>query len=399
MLIQRGYKTELGPNNKQRSAFLLHSDAARFAYNWGLARRKEYYAETGKTLNFYALKREFNGEKQVHNTWLYGANCSVTTSALRNMDRAYQNFFRRVREGSNKPGFPRFKSRHRGVYPFRLYGTIRVGKHAIRLPSIGWIRLKETDYLPRDQVKILSATVSERAGHWYVSLQVAEERTVTPAEGPALGVDLGISALATCSDGTVYENPKATVRYERKLRRLNKELARRKRGSQNWRKAKAQLAETHRRIANLRLNSTHDATHDLIEHKKPSMIVIEDLNVSGMVQNRHLARAISDVSMREFRRQIEYKAVWNGVAVETAGRFFPSSKQCSECGNVKRLLKLSERIYVCESCGAVLDRDLNAARNLAKLAVKPTESINACGEDVSHLVVSGANLCEAGTQS
>jgi len=183
-----------------------------------------------------------------------------------------------------------------------------------------------------------------------------------------VGVDLGIKTLAVCSDGATFENPRALATAERKLKRLNRELSRRRKGSKNRAKTRAKLARCHARIANIRSHALHNASYHLTAKTKPQAVVIEDLNVKGMLNNRSLSKAISDVGMGELRRQIEYKGTWYGVEVVTADRWYASSKTCSACGAVNRALTLSDRTYVCAACGAVIDRDLNAALNLASLA-------------------------------
>ena len=217
--------------------------------------------------------------------------------------------------------------------------------------------------------------MSERAGRWYVSVQVEMDAPdPAPATGPVLGVDLGIRTLATCSDGRTFTNPRALEHAQKSLRRAQRTLARRKKGSKNREKARCKVARLHARVTNLRRDALHQATARIVARTKPAserpaVVVLEDLNVAGMVKNRHLARAISDVGMGEFRRQVMYKAAWAGVRVLIAPRFFPSSKRCSVCHHHKDTLRLSEVVYVCEACGMVMDRDLNAARNLEQLVL------------------------------
>jgi len=238
-------------------------------------------------------------------------------------------------------------------------------------------------------VHILSATVSERAGRWFVSVQVEEEiPEPEPAQGAPVGVDLGINTMATCSNGTCYENPKSLQQAQKKLRRLQRKYARQQKGSHNREKTRRKIARLHYRVANIRRDALHKATSGIVAKTKPAaqrprVIVLEDLNVNGMLKNRHLARAIADVGMHEFRRQMEYKAAWNGVDIGLADRWYPSSKTCSRCGHLKEELPLSKRTYRCDACGLVMDRDLNAARNLAKLTYTASSAgMNACGEAV-----------------
>lgn len=391
MKILRAYKVELDPNNKQRTALLKHAGAARFARNWGLARRIEEYRETGRSSNAIEQHRQLNALKKTEYPWLYEVSKCAPQEALRDLDKAFANFYRRVRlkkQGKLKGpvGFPKFKSKKRGAGSFRLTGSIRVERARIRLPRLGWIRLKEHGYIPIEGIRILSATVSERAGRWFVSAQVEQEIEVERATGPAVGVDLGVKVMATCSDGAVFENPKALRRYKRKLVRLQRELSRRKKGGRNRERTRRKIARLHYRISNIRKDALHKATSAIVAKTKspsqrPSVVVIEDLNVSGMLKNRYLSKAIADVGFCEFRRQLEYKAAWYGIDLLVADRFYPSSKTCAECGSVKPMLKLSERTFVCEDCGCVMDRDLNAGRNLAQLvSTVSSTGINACGD-------------------
>lgn len=219
--------------------------------------------------------------------------------------------------------------------------------------------------------KIGSVTVSEKAGRWYVSICVQEEqREPTQATGVVVGVGLGIKTLATCSDGRAFKNPKALRKKLTALKRASRVLSRKKKGSNNRYKAKQRLARMHARIANVRKDALHKATSSIVaktkpESERPHVIVLEDLNVSGMLKNRKLSRAIADVGLYEFRRQIEYKATFAGVQVRTVNRWYPSSKTCSSCGTIKEALDLAERTFVCEDCGYVADRDDNAAKVLA----------------------------------
>lgn len=259
--------------------------------------------------------------------------------------------------------------------------------------------MKERDYIPTEGIHILSATVSERAGRWFVSIQCREEIPDREATGEPIGVDLGIKTLAVVSDGREFENPKALRRAQKKLRRLQRELSRRKKGGQNWKKTKAKLAKQHHRIACIRKDALHKAASALVARDKPpserpSVIVIESLNVLGMSKNHSLAQAISDVGMSEFRRQLEYKCEWYGIELMAADRFFPSSRLCRHCGSINRDLKLSDRVWICD-CGAVLDRDRNAALNLKNLAVrgvppKQAERQTLAESDVRPVVVSRA---------
>jgi putative transposase len=369
MIVLRAFKTELDLNNKQKTACVQHAGAARFAYNWGLARKQEAFARGEKTPSAIDLHRELNALKKTELTWMYSVSKCAPQEALRDLDKAFANFFRRVKDKRSgkkiKAGFPRFKSKRHGLGGFRLTGAIHVFEKAIKLPRLGVLHLKERGYLPTVGVHILSATVSEKAGRWFVSLHVEMEiPNPIKEENPAAGVDLGINCMAQVSDGTYFENPHALKSALSKLKRLQRVVSRRQKGSVNRQKAVKQLAKAHFRVSNIRKDALHQATSYLAKTK--SAVVLENLNVSGMMKNHHLAQAIADVGIYEFRRQLQYKGEWYGCEVLLADRFFPSTKRCSQCGNEKAV-DLAERVYCCEYCGQVIDRDLNAAINLEQL--------------------------------
>ena len=363
-----------------------HAGAARWAYNWGLARKQDEYRATGKSPSAIDLHRELNALKQTDVPWMYEVSKCAPQEALRNLDNAFAQFFRRAKlkqQGKlrGKLGYPTRKSRKRGLGSFRLtgsIGSIAVFPDAIQLPRLGRLRLKERGYLPT-AAKILSATVSEQAGHWYVSVLVEQEHVAPVNTGPVVGVDLGVKTLATLSDGTEEPNPRHLKQQLRKLKRCQRAVSRKPKGSHNRRKAAQRLGRLHRTVANQRANTLHHLTSRLAKTK--SVVVIEDLNVAGMLKNHHLAQAIGDVGFGEFRRQLTYKAAWYGCQVLVASRWEPSSKTCSGCGWVDEDLTLADRTFRCEQCGHVLDRDLNAPLNLAKLADSSPDSQNACGED------------------
>ena len=379
MLINKAYRYELDPNNSQRTSLLQHTGVARFAYNWGLAQRIQLF-ETNQGLARLtdAMKQHklLNNLKKTHFPWMYECSKCAPQEALRDLNRAFKNFYRGLKTGQ-KFGFPRFKKK--GVKDsFRLTGTIRFEGRKIILPRLGKIRIKEkkTSYY---NGKILSVTVRRRANRWFVSITVEEEIPDSePNNGLKVGVDLGIKTLATVSDGTTFANPRALGRRLKKLKQLSKSLSRKKKGSRNREKAKFRIAKLYLKTFNIRQDTLHKLTTYLA--KNHSKIVIEDLGVSGMMKNRRLSRAIADVGMHQIRRQLEYKCEWYGSQLIVAQRTFPSSKRCSNCGNKKKELSLSEREYECEVCGIQIDRDLNAALNLVTVSLPGT--LTACGEDV-----------------
>lgn len=383
MRVMRAYKTELDLNNEQVTACKRHAGAARYAYNWGLARKQETYLTTGKSPSAIDLHRELAALKKTDLAWMYGVSKCAPQEALRNLDNAFAHFFRRCKlkqkgKWRGKLGYPQRKTKKKGLGSFRLAGSIVVFPDAIQLPRLDRLRLKEHGYLPTSGVKVLSATVSEQAGHWYVSVQVEQEHEVPVNAGPIVGVDLGVKTLATLSDGTVIPNPKPLKRRLKKIKRLHRAVTRKQKGSQNRKKAARTLGNAYRQVSNQRADTLHQVTTWLAKTK--SVIVIEDLHVAGMLKNHHLAQAIADVGFAEFRRQLEYKVQWYGSRVVVASRWQPSSKTCSACGWMDDDLTLADRIFRCKCCDLTLDRDLNAAMNLSALAGSSLDSLNACGE-------------------
>ena len=372
MKIYKVYKTELKVNNKERTLFLQCAGTARFAFNWGLSRKIEAYKATGTSPNAAQLHKDLNVLKKGELSWMYDYSKCIPQQALRDLDLAYQHFFRRVKAGDKEVGFPKFKGKHTAKKSFYLEGVIRVEERAIKLPRIGVIRLKERGYIPCEGVRYLSCRITERAGRWFIALVVEEELEEMTASGEVIGIDLGISRLATLSDGRIIENAKHLKRTLKQLQRAQRALARKQKGSKNYAKAKAKVAKLHFQISNQRRDAIHKGTADVVakakpSHLRPRTVVLEDLHVKGMVQNRKLAQALHDASLGEIRRQLTYKCEWYGIEVQLADRWYPSSKLCSQCGYKKEMLALSERTYQCEQCSSVIDRDLNAALNLAAL--------------------------------
>ncbi len=379
MRISRGYKVELDLNNKQITTCLKHAGCARFAYNWGLARKKQAFQLGQKVPTAGDLHKELNALKANEFPWMYECSKCAPQEALRDLDVAYKNAYRRLGEKKNgkhtKVGWPRFKSRNEGIGGFRLTGSIHITEKTIQLPRLGKLRLKERGYLPVG-AKVAQATITERAGRWYVSVQLEREVGEMPAGHNApIGIDLGIKALATCSDGTSYPNPKALRNRLKQLKRASKRVSSKKKDSKNRAKARKKLARVHAKIANLRKDTLQKTTTAIVTKAtsptgRVSCVVIEDLNISGMLKNRCLSRAIADVGLYEFRRQLTYKLEAAGISLKVISRWYPSSKTCSACGWVNEDLTLADRTFVCQHCGLVRDRDENAARNLAQAARK-----------------------------
>lgn len=383
------HRIELQPNNEQTTYFLKASGVARKAYNWALEEWGRQYRD-GNDPNEAALRKKLNSIKRDEFPYMLEVTKAAPQEAIKDLGQAFQHFFRRVKNGE-KPGYPRFK--RRGVHDsfVATNGPSAKGLDAasidgrkIKLPIVGWIRTRER---VRFSGQIKQVTVSRTANKWYASILI--DTDVLPHErknhGP-VGVDLGINKLAVLSDGTKIEGPKAHKNLLRKLRKLNKALARSKRfrndegyleDSSNRKKGKAKLAKLHKRIADIRRDSLHKATTYIVLNY--DVIGIEDLNVQGMIKNRRLSRSIMDQGFGEFRELLAYKAKWYDSQLFVAGRWFPSSKMCSSCGVVKPTLSLAERTYRC-NCGNEIDRDLNAAINLKTFAASSAEKQNACGE-------------------
>lgn len=353
MQVKLAFKYELDLNNVQRTACLKHAGAARWAFNFGLRRKQEAHAAGQKTPTAVDLHRELNILKQEEIPWMYDVSKAAPQEALRNLDRAFVNFFEK------RSQFPRFKSRKRGIGGFRLTGTIKVqGKH-VQLPRLGSLHLKEESAV---EGRILSATVRERAGKWFVSILVDQSIVVPDNQGVAVGVDLGITTLATLSDGIVFENPKAYRRSLDCLKRAQRTAAHRQKGSKRHERAKRHAAKLHYRVSCIRSDAIHKMTTFIAATY--GAVGIENLNVRGMVKNHCLAGAVSDAAFGEVRRQLEYKTVWYGSTLQVHDRFFASSKTCSRCGDIKESLSLSERVFHCDGCDHEQGRDLNAANNL-----------------------------------
>jgi putative transposase len=392
--VTRAYRFALSPAPAQDRALRSHAGAARFAWNWGLAKCQGRYEAEGRWYSAAELHRLWNADKKADPGlawWAENSKCAYQ-EAFRDLDRALRDFMKSkkgVRKGK-RLGFPRFKKRGRCRDSFRFStGVMRCGPDTVTLPRLGAIRTREScrklaRRLENGTARILSATVSRTAQRWYVSFTCEVERDVPERHarpGSAIGIDLGVKALLTGADdaGNVIsiEGPKALRSSLRTLRRASRAHSRKRPGSVNRRRSAARLARLHARVANVRADALHKATTSLA--RRYETVVAEDLNVAGMTRNRHLARAIADQGFGQARRMLGYKTQWNGGRLIMAGRFCPSSKTCSGCGAVKAKLTLSERTYVCTACGLVIDRDVNAARNLLALAASGAERINACG--------------------
>ena len=370
------------PNNKQKTKLFQYANTARFAYNWALSREQENYKNGGKFISDGDLRKEFTQLKKTDEySWLNSVSNNVTKQAIKDACEAYRDFFK----GYTK--FPRFKSKKYSIPKFyqdnvkiKFTDThVKVEGFATskkkNRQKLNWIRLAERGQIPTDY-KYYNPRIKYDGLNWWITVGIEYENSDTLPSNDGIGIDLGIKDLAICSDEHEYQNINKTQKIkklEKKKRRLQRSISRKyennKKGGRYYKtsniiKSEKELLKLYHRLTNIRHDYLHKATSEIIK-REPSFICIEDLNVKGMMKNKHLSKAVQQQCFGEFRRQIEYKAMWNNIPVIIADRFFPSSKLCSCCGSIKKDLKLSDRIYKCE-CGNVIDRDYQAALNLKR---------------------------------
>ena len=394
-MVLEAVKVALDPSPTQERLLLSHAGASRFAYNVGLAHVKETLEAGEKPeWSLYSLRKWWNANKDALAVsddgviWWAENSKEAYSSGLEALANALSNWMK-SRKGARKGrrvGFPKFKAKDcaapRFAYTTGVFGLIEGDPKALRLPKIGRVHCLENVAERVGGARVLRMTVSRRAGRWYASLTVERDTpaAVRPPTGGTVGVDLGVKTLATISDGTIIENPRYLRKSERKLKRAQQALSRKMKGSKRRAKARAKVARLHAHVANQRGDAIHKATSWLAGTY--SDICIEDLNAAGMARNHRLAKAVSDAAFGEFRRQLEYKTARTGARLHVIDRWFASSKTCSRCGRVKAKLSLSERVYTCDGCGLVMDRDLNAAINI-QVAGSAPETQNAHGGTVS----------------
>ena len=398
----KAYKTELDPNDKQITAMRQHVGAARWAYNWGLDQIKKAASVKGdKWPSAIDLHKRLNALKGTAALpWGYEVSKCAFQEALRNLQAAVSNWnsSRKGKRKGAKMGFPKPKTRKKGLGSCRFTGTITIFEGMIQLPRIGLIRLKEFGFLPVGY-RVAQAVISEQAGHWFVSVTTKEESEKPELTANVIGIDVGIKTLAVTSDGDMFANPKALAAKTKQLRRWQRRLSRRVKGSQNRMKARIKVARLHKKVGDIRRDAHNKAARTIV-NKLPSVIVLENLNVKGMFKNRKLSRALGDAALSQFGRILTYMAEDFGIHVVHAGRFFASSKLCSSCRWKHEELTVADRTFVCQCCGLIIDRDLNAAYNL-KNTVSST-GIYACGDRVSPRTSNSgveAVIVEAGTLS
>ena len=352
------HKIALDPTFKQAKYFAQAAGTARFTWNWALEHWNLQY-NSGEKPSAFSLKKQFNATKYESYPWLRNIHRDAHSQPFSNLQKAFNRFFKKVAR------YPKFKKKGAHDSFYVANDRVSVKGKQVRLPKIGWIRLREE---LRFVGRILGATVSREANRWFIAIQVDEENyTKNRCGNGVVGVDLGVKNLATLSTGEVVESPKPLKKNLKKLKRLSRRLSRKQAKSKNRKKARKRVARLHQRIRNIRKDTLDKLTTRLCYENQ--VVVIEDLNVRGMLRNHKLARAISDIGFGEFRRQLEYKSIIFGTQIILADRWFPSSKKCSSCGRIKSDLSLSDRIYRCE-WGLVEDRDLNAALDLCTLSLR-----------------------------
>ena len=377
MKINRAYRYELKPNKAQKVHLAQHAGTARFAYNWGLAARIELYEKEKKSTNAQQQHKLLNSLKSSEFFWMYEVSKCAPQEALRDLDRAFRNFFDGLKQ-RRKVGYPKFKKK--GINDsFRLTGIIRVKDKEVQLPRLGTLRLKECSQV---KGRILSATVTCEVDRWYVSLTVEEELDdPKPVEGESVGIDVGINYFAITSTGEKVTAPKPLGKRIKRLKRASKRHSRKILGSKNRKKSALKLARQHRKIRNIRKDFLHKLSTRLAKTK--AAIVIEDLDIKGMLSNFRFNRSIHDVSWGAFRRMLEYKTKWYGSNLIIAPRYFPSSKICCQCGFTAEEMPLSIREWSCPCCVTLHDRDINAAKNLLNYHTESSSGIYACGDPSS----------------
>ena len=379
------------PNNKQKTKLFQYASVARFAYNWALEREQKNYKNDGKFLSDMDLRKEFTKMKQMQEyKWLNDVSNDVTKQAIKDACNAYKRFFKKLAK------FPKFKSRKKSSPSFYQDNVkIKFSETHVKVEGfaaskkknkqkLNWIRLAEHGRIPIE-CKYSNPRIKFDGLNWWITVGIEYPDSIIASENEGVGIDLGIKDLATCPDGNKYKNinkSNEVKKLEKKKRRLQRSISRsyekNKKGKEycktnNVIKKEKLLLKLYHRLTNIRQNHLHQTTSEIVK-REPSFICVEDLNVRGMMKNRHLSKAVQQQCFYEFRRQIEYKSAWNNIPVIVADRFFPSSKLCSCCGMIKKDLKLSDRIYKCE-CGNVIDRDYQAALNLKRYGENVLQSV------------------------
>lgn len=373
MHIAKTFRYRLEPNAIQRQLFARFAGCCRFVFNQGLTARMASYETDGKTLSYAEQCKALPVmKKAVKTAWLGEIHSQVLQQALKDLDAAYQHFFRRVKKG-DVPGFPRFKKKGQND-AFRYPSGVKVESGRVYLPKIGWVKYRDSRPV---EGKILQATIKREGGHWFICLACRVElpfnAPVPVREERAVGIDVGIKHFCVLSDGTEIENPLFLKKALGKLRHAQRSLSRKTKRSNNWSRQVAKVVRLHIKVKNSRKDFAHKVSTAIV--KNHDVIAVEDLNIRGMVKNRHLSRAISDAGWGLFLDMLKYKAKWADKHFVRIGRFLATSQICSACGE-RKPMPLAVRTYACGGCGLEVDRDWNASLNIraAGLVV-----LNACG--------------------
>lgn len=395
--IQTTYRYRLIPTAQQMTLLMQFAGARRWVWNWALGRKRAHYQATGTTLSYHALAAELTRLKQQSATaWLRAIDSQALQQALRDLEQAYAACFRRVRAGERRAGFPRFKARKTDTPRFRIPQRVTLDGACVVVPKIGRIRL----VLHRQLAGVTKSATFKREpdGHWYVCIVSEQQRAPRTARTVQthVGVDVGLTTLATLSTGDAIPNPHWYRTQTRKLRRAQQALSRKVQGSANRTRARQTVARLHQKVRHQRQDFLHKLSTRLVRHF--DLISIEDLNVRGLAKTK-LATSVLDAGWGMFRAMLTYKAERANTHLITVGRFFPSSKTCSACGWVNADLTLADRVWTCQQCGVTHDRDANAARTIDQeglrlwnhsVAAGCAETQTACGDSVSPIASVGA---------
>lgn len=365
----KAIKVRLYPNEKQEESLWKSVGTARYIYNWALARQEENYKNGEKFISDGILRKELTQLKKSELSWLNEVSNNVAKQAVKDACNAYKRFFKGL---SDKPRFKSKRKSKKSFYNDNVAFRVKEN-NLVKIEKVGWVKTNEQ--LPIG-VKYSNPRISYDNKYWYISVGIEQEEIQEELTDVSLGIDLGLKEFAICSDGTVFKNINKSYvvrKIEKRLKRLQKQVSRKYElnrigkeyiKTNNIIKLEKQIQQVHRRLANIRNNYLHQTTASIVK-TKPYRVVIEDLNVKGMMKNKHLSDSVRKQGFYEFKRQLEYKCKFRGIELILADRFYPSSKTCSQCGEVKKDLKLKDRVYKC-SCGLIIDRDLNASINLSR---------------------------------